>query len=409
MKFLKVDSIETAREKLITNVREWMTDREVLPVNDAPGRILAEDVFSPCDIPSFRRSTVDGYAVLSEDTTAASESIPVLLTMKGQIEIGLPSTFTIGHGECAEVPTGGMLPDGADAVVMVEFSENFGESDVAFYSSVSFGENVVLTGEDARAGELLLRCGKRLLPQDIGALAAAGVTEIPVFTAPRLFIVSTGDELIPPAMTPEPGQVRDINTSALTALAKNNGFRIAGVSVLPDDESVLEQTLRTAMEISDIVIVSGGSSKGKKDMTGTVIDRVSSPGVFTHGLAVKPGKPTILGIDKPSGTLMAGLPGHPVSAMIVFELLLGWMLREITGNPGPPAIPAQIPCNVASSHGKLTCWPVRLEWTGGEYKAEPIFGKSGLITTLTKADGYFTVDRDTEGLAAGQTVLVHLF
>jgi len=409
MKFLKVDSIEIAREKLMSCVSAQMAARELIPIGEAPGKTLAEDVFSPCDIPSFHRSTVDGYAVLSEDTAAAGDSIPVLLTMKGRVEIGQPVAFTIGHGECAEVPTGGMLPGGADAVAMVEYSEPFGESDIALYGSVAFGENVVLAGEDAKRGELILRRGKRLLPQDIGALAAAGITSIPVFTAPRLFIVSTGDELVQPVKTPEPGQVRDINTSALRALAQKNGFKVVGDSVLPDDESALEQTLRAAMETSDIIIISGGSSKGKKDITATVIDRVSSPGVCTHGLAVKPGKPTILGFDKPSGTILIGLPGHPVSAMIVFELLLGWLLREITCNPGMPGIPAQLSCNVASSPGKLTCWPVRLEWTGKGYTAEPIFGKSGLITTLTKADGYFTVERDTEGLLAGQTVLVHLF
>jgi len=409
MKFLKVDSIETAREKLISSVRDWITARELLPIGEALGKVLAEDVISPCDIPSFCRSTVDGYAVLSGDTAAASDSIPVLLTVKGQVEIGQYTSLSIGHGECVEIPTGGMLPDGADAVVMVEYSEPFGGSEVAFYSGVSYGENVVRAGEDAQKGALLLQRGKRLLPQDTGTLAAAGITTVTVFAAPRLYIVSTGDELIQPEMTPEPGQVRDINTSALWALAQKNGFIVVGASVLPDDVSVLKQTLRAAMEISDIVIISGGSSKGKKDMTGIVIDRVSSPGVYTHGLAIKPGKPTIIGFDEPSKTLLVGLPGHPVSAMIVFELLLGWMLRKTTGNASPPAIPAKITCNVASSPGKLTCWPARLEWMGSGYSAEPIFGKSGLITTLTKADGYFTVERDAEGLTAGQTVLVNLF
>jgi len=409
MKFLKVDSIETAREKLISSVRDWITARELLPIGEALGKVLAEDVISPCDIPSFCRSTVDGYAVLSGDTAAASDSIPVLLTMKGQVEIGQYTSLSIGHGECVEIPTGGMLPDGADAVVMVEYSEPFGGSEVAFYSGVSYGENVVRAGEDAQKGALLLQRGKRLLPQDTGTLAAAGITTVTVFAAPRLYIVSTGDELIPPSLTPKPGQVRDINTSALCTLARKLGFSIGGAFVLPDDESILEQTLRAAMETSDVVVISGGSSKGKKDITRTVIDKVSSPGVYTHGLAIKPGKPTILSHDSHSRTVLAGLPGHPVSAMIVFELLLGWLLREITGDSGPLAIPAQLTCNVASSPGKLTCWPARLRWVGGGYTAEPVFGKSGLITTLTKADGYFTVERGAEGLVSGQAVLVHLF
>ena len=304
---------------------------------------------------------------------------------------------------------GGMLPDGSDSVVMVEYAEPFGSDGVAIYSSAANGENVVQIGEDAQKGALLLRRGKRLLPQDIGALAAAGVTSVPVYAPLRLTVLSTGDELVPPEKEPRLGQVRDINTHVLTALARKIGFSVVAASVLPDDENVLEQALRTAMETSDIVAVSGGSSQGKKDITREIIDRVASPGVFTHGMAIKPGKPTILGYDSASRTLLAGLPGHPVSAMMVFEQLFGWLFRELTGCAEVFAIPAQLACNAPSSPGKLTCWPVKLSWAGQGVTAEPVFGKSGLITTLTGADGYFTVDRDTEGLKAGQTVLVHLF
>jgi len=409
MEFLKVDSVEVAREKLLSSAKDWLASREITTLAKACGGILAEDVYTPHDMPAFRRATVDGYAVLSKDTAAAGESIPVFLNVKGRVDMGMPASLAIGHGECAEVPTGGMLPDGADAVVMTEYAEPFGADGVALYNGAADGENVVQIGEDAGAGSRLLRRGKRLLPQDIGVLAAAGVTAVPVYSPPRLTIISTGDELVSPEKDPAPGQVRDINTYALTALAQKNGFFVVGAAVLPDDESALERAIREAMEKSDIVAVSGGSSQGKKDITRAVIDRVSSPGVYTHGMAIKPGKPTILGYDSPSRTLLAGLPGHPVSAMMVFELLFGWLLREITGSAQAPAIPAHLSCNVASSPGKLTCWPVRLEWTGKEFAAEPIFGKSGLITTLTKADGYFTVDRDTEGLEAGRTVLVHLF
>jgi len=409
VEFLKVDSVEAAREKLLSSVKGWMLRQEVLPAEQTLGRVLAQDIFARGDIPSFRRSTVDGYAVLSKDTAAACDSVPVFLAVKGQVEMGLPALFTIGHGQCADVSTGGMLPDGADAVVMVEYTEEFGVDGVAVYGSVSHGENVVQVGEDAKAGELLLSRGKRILPQDIGVLAAAGVSDVAVCSPPLVTIISTGDEVIPPGETPKPGQVRDVNTGALTALAQKNGFKVVGTVVLPDDGTALDQALRTAMQTSGIVIVSGGSSQGKKDMTRTLIDRVANPGVYTHGLAVKPGKPTILGVDDASQTLLVGLPGHPVSAMMVFELLLGWLLREITGSGMPPAIPARISCNVACSPGKTTCWPVKLEWTGDGYEAHPIFGKSGLISTLAYADGYLAVDRGKEGLSAGQTVLVNMF
>ncbi len=409
MNFLQVDSVEAAREKLLRSAEGWLAARELVPLGSAMDRTLAQDILAAGSIPHFRRSTVDGYAVLSKDTAAAGESMPVFLRLKDRIEMGRPAESGIGAGECAEVPTGGMLPVGADAVVMIEYAEPFGADGVALYHSAANGENVVRVGEDAQSGALLLRRGKRILPQDVGALAAAGVTTVPVFSKPRLTILSTGDELVSPEISPDPGQIRDINTYALSALAEKHGYCVVAADVLPDDEAALERRLIEAMRVSDIVAVSGGSSKGHKDMTSAIIGRVAAPGVYTHGMAIKPGKPTILGYDEASRTVLAGLPGHPVAAMLVFELLLSWLLREVTGAIRRPAIPARVACHAASSPGMLTCWPVRLEWADGGYVAHPLFGKSGLITTLTGADGYFAVERASEGLKTGETVLVHLF
>ncbi|MDR2939327.1 MAG: molybdopterin molybdenumtransferase MoeA, partial [Clostridiales bacterium] len=400
MEFLTVDSIESAREKLISYAGGWLCAKKILPLEKALGKILAEDIFAKGDIPAFRRSSVDGYAVLAENTAAAGESIPVFLNLVGQVEMGKAAGFSISSGECAEVPTGGMLPDGATAVVMVEYSEAFG-SGIALYKSAAYGENVVQAGEDAKCGTLLLKRGKLILPQDIGALAAAGINNVPVFAPPRLTIISTGDELVHPSLNPMPGQVRDINTYALMALAEKIGFEAVSSAIAPDEPEALENAVRGAMDISDIVVVSGGSSKGKKDMTKDVLDKLSAPGVFTHGLAVKPGKPTILGFDENSKTILAGLPGHPVSAMIIFELIFNWLFREITGAAGQMKIPARLSSNVASSPGKLTCQPCSLLLNGSGYIAEPTFGKSGLITTLTKADGFFMIGRGTEGITEG--------
>ena len=409
MEFLEVDTVDSARAKLLDSAKDWLGASERLPLDEALDRVAAEDVYAPEDIPSFRRSTVDGYAVASGDTAAAGESIPVFLQVKGSIEMGEPALFAIARGECAAIPTGGMLPEGADAVVMVEYAEPFGAKGVALYSSAANGENVVQIGEDAKARDLLLPRGKGILPQDVGALAAAGVGAVAVYKRPRLTILSTGDELVAPERAPAPGQIRDINTYALTALAQKCGYAVVGKAVLPDDEKAIEGAVREAMETSDVVAVSGGSSQGEKDKTREIIDRLSSPGVYTHGMAIKPGKPTILGYDSKSRTLLTGLPGHPVSAMMVFALLFGWLYREVTGSRGLPGIPARISCNVPTSPGRLTCWPAKLTWTAEGAVAEPIFGKSGLITTLTKADGYFIVDRDTEGLQTGQTVMITLF
>ena len=409
MEFLKVESLGAVREKMLLHVGSRLVSEKIVTLGEALGRIVAQDIVSPVDIPGFRRSTVDGYAVLSGDTAAAGESIPVFLTLKGQVDIGMPALVSIKSGECVEVPTGGMLPDGADAMVMWEYTEPFGDDGIAVSHGAAFGENVVLPGEDAKAGDLLLRRGKRVLPQDVGVLAAAGITSVLVYTSPRITIVSTGDELIPPEQELELGQIRDINSYALTALALKHGFTVNGHHVLRDSKEVIERAVNSAMNDSDIVIVSGGSSKGKKDLTKDIFDSLSSPGVITHGIAIKPGKPTILAYDDNTCTLLVGLPGHPVSAMMIFELLIGWLLREVTGSVAPPAVPAQILSNLAASPGKLTCQPCNLWHTPDGYVAEPIFGKSGLITTLTQANGYFIIDRDSEGLRAGQTVMVNLY
>jgi len=246
MDFLTVHSVEDARQKLLSHAKDWMASGENVPLQKALGRILSADIRAPLDIPPFRRSTVDGYAVFAADTAAAGESIPVPLTLRGRVDIGKPASVAIGRGECAEVPTGGMLPDGADAVVMVEYAESFHEDGIAVYSGVAIGENVVQIGEDTTAGTLLLRRGRRVLPQDVGALAAAGITAVPVYIPPRMTILSTGDELVSPETEPDPGQVRDVNTFALSALAVKTGYTIAGVGVLPDDETALENAVRSA-------------------------------------------------------------------------------------------------------------------------------------------------------------------
>jgi len=401
--------MESAREKLLASVGNRLVREETVSLAEALGRIAARDIFAVEDIPAFRRSTVDGYAVLSKDTAAAGENVPVFLTLKGRVEMGCPADISIASGSCVEVPTGGTVPQGADAMAMVEYTEPFGPDGIALSQSVAYGENIVQPGEDAKPGDLLLRRGKQILPQDIGALAAAGITSVPVCALVRAAILSTGDELVPPEKNPGPGQIRDINSHALAALARKHGLTVTSTQVLPDDETLMEKAVRSAMESNDIVIVSGGSSKGKKDITRIVFDRLCAPGVFTHGIALKPGKPTILGYDEASRTLLAGLPGHPVSAMMVFELLIGWLLREVMGTAPPPAVPAKLTGNIASSPGKLTCWPCRLILTGESYQADPVFGKSGLITTLTQADGYFIAPREAEGLLSGQTVMVHLF
>ncbi len=408
MKLLKVDDLETARGKLLACISDWKLETERVSIEKASGRVLSADVFSGQNVPAFNRSTVDGFAVISSDTAAASDSVPVFLELAGRIEMGQAADCKIVSGQCAELSTGGMLPEGADAAVMLEYTERFGNG-VAVAGSVATGENTVLAGEDMRRGGLLLGRGALLSPRHIGAAAAAGITELPVYRPLKLAVISTGDEVVSPKLTLSPGQVYDINSYALEAQAEQSGYKTLLRVLLHDDEELLRRTVEQAMADCDVVLVSGGSSKGTKDATARVLDSVSSPGVFTHGLALRPGKPTILGYDKSSRTILGGLPGHPVSAMMVFELVFAWLWRELTGSAQKPAIPAKLSVNLASAPGRLNCWPVSLEWGTEHWTARPVFGKSGLITTLCNADGFFTVERGREGIDAGEIVRVNLF
>lgn len=408
MKFLKVDSLEQAREKLLQAVGDTFAKTEIINTKDAVGRCLAEDIFCPEMVPDFRRSTVDGYAVIAKDTQGAGESIPVFLDIVEEISIGTPAVHTLKSGECAYVPTGGMVPDGADAMVMVEYTELFDETSAAIYSPVSPGRNVVQIGEDAGKDSLLLKKGTVLNAGSIGVLASIGKAQIKVFKPWKITIISTGDELAAMGNEKKPCEVYDVNTYAIRALAQEQGMEIAETFVLRDDEKLLEETLRHALTASDIVAVSGGSSQGKKDMTALMIDKIASPGVWTHGLALKPGKPTIVGMDEPSNTLLIGLPGHPVAAMMVFKLLVIWLKRAVFGEKEAVKIPAVMESNVPGAPGRAACQMVKLIPGENGYIARPVFGKSGLMSTLTQADGYVMLEINQEGLRTGETVYVEL-
>lgn len=408
MKLLTVDTVDEARQKLLDAVSEKTRQAERVPLKAALGRVLAEDLVSPEPIPAFRRSTVDGYAVKAADTQGAGESIPVFLEVIERVDIGKPAVKAIRPGQCTYVPTGGMIPEGADAMVMIEYCEAFDEKSIAVYDAVSPGRNVIGIGEDIREGSLFLKKGTRLRPQEVGVLASAGVHEIPVCRPWKVTIISTGDELVAADQMPAPGQIRDINTYVLEAMSQKYGFEVVDKQVLRDERELLESVVAAAMKTSDLVVVSGGSSQGEKDHTADVLDKLADPGVFTHGIALKPGKPTILGYDRPTETILAGLPGHPAAAMIVFELMIIWLHRQMTGQPEPKATQAVIDSNVAGAAGKATCLLVEL-FDGEEgCRAVPIFGKSGLMTTLSRAHGYTMIDTNKEGLKEGESIRVIL-
>ena len=408
MRFLQVDTISGARERLLQEVGDNFLKMETVKLSEAYGKCLAEDIYAEENIPDFRRATVDGYAVKASDTQGAGESVPVFLSVVDEISIGKPALREIKNGECAYVPTGGMIPDGADAMVMVEYTELFDKRDAAVYSFVSAGNGVVQIGEDAKKGELLLSRGTVLHSAQTGVLASLGKHTVKVYAPWHITIISTGDELAEVGEEKGRCQVYDINTHALYALAKEQGMTVDKAFSVKDEDEKIEQALKDALLCSDIVVISGGSSQGKKDMTADIIDKIAEPGVWTHGLALKPGKPTIVGMDKPSGTLLIGLPGHPVAAIMVFQLLLVWLQKNLRGEKEAPGVPAVLSSNIPGAAGRAVCQTVKLEKEENGYRAIPVFGKSGLMHTLTQADGYVLVEADKEGICKGETVYVQL-
>ena len=408
MRFLQVDTISGARERLLQEVGDNFLKMETVKLSESYGKCLAENIYAEENIPDFRRATVDGYAVKASDTQGAGESVPVFLSVVDEISIGKPALREIKNGECAYVPTGGMIPDGADAMVMVEYTELFDKRDAAVYSSVSAGNGVVQIGEDAKKGELLLSRGTVLHSAQTGVLASLGKHTVKVYAPWHITIISTGDELAEVGEEKGRCQVYDINTHALYALAKEQGMTVDKAFSVKDEDEKIEQALKDALLCSDIVVISGGSSQGKKDMTADIIDKIAEPGVWTHGLALKPGKPTIVGMDKPSGTLLIGLPGHPVAAIMVFQLLLVWLQKNLRGEKETPGVPAVLSSNIPGAAGRAVCQTVKLEKEENGYRAIPVFGKSGLMHTLTQADGYVLVEADKEGIRKGETVYVQL-
>lgn len=406
MELLKVDTIDSARDKLINVLQNKKYETVCLKLLESQGYILAQDIVSQEPVPAFRRSTVDGYAVISNDTTGASESLPVFFDIVDEILMGASATKEIHAGECAYVPTGGMISPGADAMVMVEYCELFDSTHVAVYSSVPYEKNIVLVGEDINKGEIVITKGTRIRPQEIGAMACLGITEVLVCKPWEITIISTGDELVPPHVAPSLGKIRDINSYSLYAQAQKHGLIVRNTSVQNDVEQELREAVIQAMQVSDVVVISGGSSQGKKDATNNIIDEVASKGAFVHGLALKPGKPTILGYDDNTSSLLVGLPGHPVAAMLVFELLIIWLWKHTTNQPIDKSVYARMTSNLAGAPGKITCQLVSLIKQKNEYVAQPIFGKSGLITTLTIADGYILIDQNKEGLQKDEIVEV---
>ncbi len=403
-------TVQDARELLREHIK---TDYQVeqVPLLEAMGRRLAQDLTALDAVPGFARSTVDGFALRARDTFGATESLPAYLDVTGEVLMGQDAAATgvVGVGQAWRMPTGGMLPPGADAVVMVEYTEDLDELTIGVTRPVSPGENIVFAGEDINAGAGVLSRGHILRPQDLGLLGAVGVPSVPVLVPAKVGIISTGDELVETWEQPGPGQVRDINSYALYGQTVAAGAQPHIYGIVRDNFNLLLDRLKQALAECDMVLLSGGSSIGTRDVAARALDTLGSPGVLFHGISIKPGKPTVGAVVE--GKPVFGLPGHPVSAMVVFDLLVTPLLRYGVYLEDPLEFPvrARLTRNMRSASGREDYLRVRLYQDNGALVADPVLGKSGLISTMVRATGLARIASEKEGVEAGEYIEVKLF
>lgn len=409
--FLHLISPSEALEIMLKALpQSWAAGTEDISTSEAHGRVLAERVTAPHPLPPFPRSTVDGYAVQAKDTFGASGSLPAYLRLIGEILMGISPTLEVRPGQAAQVHTGGAIPAGADAVVMLEDTQLIDGSEVEIHRAAGVGQNILLEGEDVQQGDVVLEPGTVLRPQEIGGLMALGMTSVSVAVSPRVGILSSGDEVVPPEMEPGPAQVRDINSHTLSAIIDRLGGKPILRGIVPDQHDALLDVVKQAHQEDDLIVITAGSSVSARDITGDVIQSLGEPGVLVHGISIKPGKPTILAIadDIP----LIGLPGNPVSALVVGTLILAPLIRRFLGVQRvlpAPQVAARLSVNVVSQAGREDYLPVRLQESEEGTIAEPVFGRSNLIFTLVRADGLIQIPPDATGLSAGTEVLVTLF
>lgn len=399
---LKVIPLDEALERVLAGVKTAVFRPQSVPLSAAGGRVLAEDAVAGENLPAFTRSMVDGYAVSASDTFGASAAQPSLLKLTGEVKMGERAAFSLSPGECAAVWTGGELPEGADAMVMLEDAESLPGGWVAVESPSAPGRHVVFQGDDAKPGEIAAAAGKQLSARDIGALAALGYSAIPVLAKPRVCVLSSGDELIDCADTPSGAQIRDCNGPMLTAACELDGATTRFCGRVPDDEETLLAAMQEHAPSCELLLLSGGSSAGAKDAAARCLSSLGE--VFFHGIAVKPGKPTFAG--RIGETLVVGLPGHPAAAYMMFQTLVRPVLAALQGIPlREEKVPSRLSVSLPSNHGREELVAVRLE----NGRAVPIVAKSGLVVPLAKADGYIRIPRDAEGLMRDAPVDVILF
>jgi molybdopterin molybdotransferase len=406
--FFKVQTPEELYRKL---ERFKPLSFEKVNIEDSLHRVLFEDVISPINLPEFRRSTVDGFALKAKDTYGASEKNPAILGVIGEIPMGHVSDIEVKDGEAVKVATGAMVPKGTDAVEMVEYTEWVNSETLHVFKTISPLENIIQVGEDVKAGEVVLPKGHLIRPQDIGLMAGIGKTEVFVYLHPRVAIISSGDEIVPVENNPKPGEVRDINRYSIVSMVKEAGAIPIFLGIAKDRFDDLKEKIGTGLRESDMVIVTGGSSVGTLDLTVEVLKVFTGTEILAHGVSIRPGKPTLLA--DMGGKPLLGLPGHPVSAVVVFHFFGKPILKILSGISREwvwhqMKVKAKASRNIPSVPGREDYVRVKLEERNGTFWAHPIFGKSGAISHLTKANGLIKIGINDEGLEEGEEAEVIL-
>jgi molybdopterin molybdotransferase len=413
--FLKLIPPAEALALLLHALPDDLPGEEIVETLHAVGRVTAQDVRASKSLPSFSRSSMDGYAVCACDTFGASESMPGYLKIAGEIAMGTEPVFALRPGEAALIHTGGMLPQNADAVVVLEQTELTRSDEIGVLRSVASGENVILVGEDLLEGQVILPSGIQVRPVEVGGCMALGITQLRVAKRPRIGIISSGDEVIPPDQDPAPGQVRDVNSYSLSALVSESGGEPVLYGIVRDKLEVMKEVASRALSECQAVVITAGSSASARDMTAEAIASMGTPGVLVHGVNVRPGKPTILAVC--NGKAVIGLPGNPVSAMVIAGLFVVPLINRYLGlkmERPKKACLARLTLNIASQAGREDWVAVKLKASADmsiemdNWLAEPIFAKSNLIFSLVTADGLIRIPADVTGLQAGERVQVFL-
>ncbi len=414
MEFLHVDSAQSARTKLFEPDRfpALTADSFTVSLKDALGLSLYSDIYSNEEIPPYDRSTVDGYAIRAVDCFGASESIPAFLDLAGSVNMGEITQIKLMPQQAVYVPTGAMVPDGTDCVVMIEHTEKLDEQTIAVNKPVAPGEGLVYRGDDVKSGQLLLNRGTKLDFRHLGLLAAVGVSQVQVYRPIRCFVISTGDEIVAIDAPYQPGKLRDVNGYTLGGLIETCGAVVTGHKIVQDDYELLKQTMKDGLSEADVLFISGGSSVGERDYTLKLINELAEElggsGSFVHGIGIKPGKPTIFG--EVSGKPVFGLPGHPMSAVMVFLAFVDGFLRQLTGQPTKRnSVKACLTSHIHSSPGSDTYQLMSLTESSEGLLATPLFGKSSLTAIFTKADGFMVIGADDEGHEKGEMVDIYLW